>query len=901
LTRLATPETVVMSPLLEAADPLELEPIPEVPLREIRFEAGDLARLGWPESRVAWGVRLEEVPGGRGTSACYRGGAPRQYPVLVPVRPGDRVRVQRRLHTTASELDLQVLERRFPIAHPEVVNHPRDLESAVDRFEDIEGLLAIHGFPAPAPGTWSEAALDITTGADTRSLAIVFRAAAETLPGHTVEACLDELSVTRLEPTPAQELALLSRARPAPEDPSGIGLVQRGQLLRQRRFEASSGAAESAFEHRDALLALPPTVLRFALDVPEAARLTFATALAASSPAGSAARFAVRVEDGAAGAVLFEGTLEGGPSPAWREVALDLGPWAGHEVDLVLETRSAGGPPGHALWGSPIVDRPRRPGEPPNVVLLGLDTLRADRLGSYGYGRPTSPHLDSLAQEGIRFDQAVSASSWTAPSFASVFTGLVPSRHGVVDRLSALGPGAETLAERLRDAGWRTQAIAYKAFLYNLGFEQGFDVWFNLPRLDRSAADGVRRALAFLDANAGRRFFLFLHFDDTHQPMRQPEPFATRFVPPETLRGLGIDLPVNVGRPGGERCRDCRASAELQPGWVEAGGALYDGAVAFLDHELGVLFEGLEERGLWEDTLVVAVSDHGEALWDRGGEFGHGFQVSDEVVRAVLIVKPHRGARLPAGSVVRTQVRTTDLAPTLLELAGLEAGPATPESGSLLPLLRAAAPAGDRVAVSENVRLRLAAVRLRDWKYVVRHQPAVPARESLYDLTADPGELVDLARERQERLATMRRLLAEHVLRNRAGRYALLVGDGLEHRWRCDVRLGGEVPRLTPLFGRGPTTTGGTWIARDRLLGLAELGGSGPGRAQLEADGAAVAAATGFVVAPSDPALFLDELLRRPGAQVVLVEVSGDEAAAEAVSRENVEQREQLRALGYVE
>lgn len=774
----------------------------------------------------------------------------------------------------------------------------------------LRDLLTIHHFPPPDPGVRSDGHLDLLTSPATSSLMILFDQAAAGARGGRTRSCVDSLRVVRLETTPTQDLAFDRTAGRGDGVWGERGFVKRGQLLPLPAFAEADPPLDRNLDHVDALFAPTPTTFRFPLAVPEGARLSFRYALARGAGPEDEAVFSVTVEEGEEATPLFEeraAVPKGATLWPWRDASLDLSAWSGREVVLRLATRGRrGGAPVPALWGAPIVERPRRHGEPPSVVLIGLDTLRADRLSSYGYDRPTTPHLDALAAEGVRFDQAISTAPWTAPSFASIFTGRMPSSHGVVDRLTGLAGELETVTERFRRAGWRTQAYAFKPFLFNLGFEQGFDAWFNVPRLDRTGADSVEKALGFLDRHGDSRFFLFLHFDDPHEPLRQPAPWDTKFADRAALARFGLELPTNIGLQPNRGCAGCRDERGIAPAYVAAAGALYDGAVSFMDDRLGHLFDELRRRGLWDDTVIAVVSDHGETLWDRADRFGHGNSVAEELVRAVLIVKPARDRGPRGGRVVEEQVSLTDLAPTLLDLAGLETPAPAPDSRSLVPLMegddgRSAVP----FAVSENPRTGMLGVRHDGWKYVTVHRPGSPARERLFDLRDDPRELRNAAPRHPEMVPPLRRRLAEHVLRNRRGRYLVAFGGEDREPWSLELTSEGALPSVMPFFGPAPQAEGppGRFEASTTgpIVGLLEVAApvdAPPWRAVLRgADGTwgRSSADTALEAAPG-----LLATLERRGPGLYLVESTAG-VTASAVSSESAENLEQLRALGYVE
>jgi len=414
-----------------------------------------------------------------------------------------------------------------------------------------------------------------------------------------------------------------------------------------------------------------------------------------------------------------------------------------------------------------VLEGPLRERGPRLAVLIAVDTLRADRLSCYGYERATSPHLDELAADGVRFEHVVSNATWTCPSFASIFTGRVPSRHGVwvAGAMWARLPSSfETLAERFRSRGWATRAIAYKSPLYGSGYDQGFDVSLNTPVRIGKADDNLARALEWLDGNGDLRSFLFLHFDDPHMPYNQPDPYVDRFA------RLSDDLGGLVGRITADE------AAETEHGRNRTR-SLYDGEIAYVDDRIGRFLDALRAHDLYDDALIVFVSDHGEELWEHG-EFGHGHgKLFDEGTRVPLIVKP-AGEDPPRGGVVRTQVRGFDVMPTLLELAGIEP-PDGLEARSLVPLLSSDGP--DRLAVTETLDGGLA-IRTPEWKYISRSWRQPDGAEALFDLRADPLEQRNVADEHPERVAELRLAAIDYLLQHRPGHYLVLLSDEPELR-----------------------------------------------------------------------------------------------------------------------
>jgi arylsulfatase A-like enzyme len=381
-----------------------------------------------------------------------------------------------------------------------------------------------------------------------------------------------------------------------------------------------------------------------------------------------------------------------------------------------------------------------------NLVFLLVDTLRADRLGAYGYSRPTSPAIDALARTGILFRHVYAQSSWTKTSMASLWTGTYPARNGVLRYDHALPEEAVLPAEILRDAGYRTAGIWRNGWVApNFGFGQGFEFYLN-PKPGRTRAqlqrshpspdslsgtdeDIADSGLEFLESYGRERFFLYLHYMDLHQ-----------YVFDDTLADLG-----------------------------NAYSDAYDKSIRWTDRVIGALVTSLEERGLLDRTVIVLASDHGEAFREHGFE-GHARDLHREVAEVpFVIVLPFQ---LEPGIVVEERVANTDVWPTLLDLLGLPPLPGA-DGKSLVPLIEHAAGIAPE-APAELVSRPLFAQLDQLWGAPQKKpDPLVgvtegslryflpverPARASLFDLATDPRELQDLREERSDDAARLRGL-----------------------------------------------------------------------------------------------------------------------------------------------
>jgi arylsulfatase A-like enzyme len=375
-------------------------------------------------------------------------------------------------------------------------------------------------------------------------------------------------------------------------------------------------------------------------------------------------------------------------------------------------------------------------GPRPDVVLVLVDTLRADHLGAYGYARPTSPTIDALAAEGVVFERAISASTWTKPAVASLFTALQPTEHGIVRQLRENDPelvsqvlprSLPTLAERFRAARYRTiAAVRQPNLLAQMGFGRGFDVYDAPAHGDAFAL--VDRLLARLDEVEGDRpVFLYLHLLDVHWPYDEMLPG----VDPDAFGALDPDERAWVDRAAVRRARR-RGYRELDwPTMI----ARYDHGVRFADAAIGRLFDGLRERARWESTIVAVTADHGEGFAEHG-RFEHSYEPFQEVARIPLVLRLGAGGPRAAGRRA-TVVGLADLGPTLLELSGqspwrrvsgrsfasVALGAEQPERAALVQMERASALVGSRhsLILGRNGGVRF------------------------FDLEADPAEKVNLA------------------------------------------------------------------------------------------------------------------------------------------------------------
>ena len=400
-----------------------------------------------------------------------------------------------------------------------------------------------------------------------------------------------------------------------------------------------------------------------------------------------------------------------------------------------------------------------QPRKPAHIVLICVDTWRADHVSFNGYDRSTSPTLDGLAAtEGVVFENVYASSSWTLPSVMSVFTSLQPPQHGVEDRGSRLPDGATTLAESLADGGWLTSAFVTHIYVSSLfGFDQGF-VEFRELSIDWEYREGKQlranqlnqRVLPWLAHHADSKFFLYLHYFDPHWDYDPPPPFREHFADPGytgPADGTWGFLRQFLPRDRLMNSADLHQTIDL-----------YDGEVLWTDSQLALLFDAMKALGIWDDSLIVVFGDHGEEFQEHGSVH-HIRTLYDEVLRVPLIVKLP-GGRLPGVRPrIPERVRLLDVAPTLMDLAGLPLS-AEMAGTSVAPLLKT--PGVDRDVFARTVRHdanRIAQITGR-WKIIFNYGEDHSAFE-LYDLLSDPRERVSVAYEMSE--------VASEMARNAAG------------------------------------------------------------------------------------------------------------------------------------
>jgi len=299
----------------------------------------------------------------------------------------------------------------------------------------------------------------------------------------------------------------------------------------------------------------------------------------------------------------------------------------------------------------------------PNVILISLDTLRADHLGLYGYERDTTPYLDGFAAECIVFDNAYATAAWTLVSHMSMLTGLYPRQHGVHHGDQALNPATPLLAERLRGVGYQTIGLYFQSWVHPChGFDRGFDV-FRRHANAEEAGEHLAEELATLDPD--RPYFLFVHLFDIHGGVLTDEP-GSIYEPPRPFDEQFMTAPASHLAHRTEK--EIWDSRSLPAEELEALTALYDGGIRYVDSKLERWVEDWRAEGRLADTLVLITADHGESLGQRGSVKGHGM-VYQEGLRVPLLLRLP-GAHVP-GKRSPEVVSLVDIVPTVLEILGL--------------------------------------------------------------------------------------------------------------------------------------------------------------------------------------------------------------------------------------
>jgi arylsulfatase A-like enzyme len=389
---------------------------------------------------------------------------------------------------------------------------------------------------------------------------------------------------------------------------------------------------------------------------------------------------------------------------------------------------------------------------PPDIVLVSIDSLRPDHLGAYGYRRPTSPHIDRIAEQGIVFTHAYATTSWTLPSHLSLLTGLYPGEHGIVDEGRQLAESIPLLPQLLARAGYRSAAVVSGPYLHRqFGFARGWEVYDDLlvnaearePGSDESHAQITsprvhQRAVKLLDRLGEGPFLLFLHYFDVHHDYLPPSPWDQAFDPGYrgSIDGRNVETDASISKALAPRDREHLI-------------ALYDGEIRWVDEWIGQLDAELVRRRLDRRTLFVLTADHGEEFFEHG-EKTHRKNLYDTTLRIPLVI------RLPdrrfAGRQVAEPVSLVDLLPTLAAAAGVEP-PAQRRGRDLLRTRFGQLVTPVETDLFAELRQVIQSVVSGPWKLTahLRVRTGEPWQVELFDTASDAGEQHDLSNTERRR------------------------------------------------------------------------------------------------------------------------------------------------------
>ena len=444
---------------------------------------------------------------------------------------------------------------------------------------------------------------------------------------------------------------------------------------------------------------------------------------------------------------------------------IDLSAYSGQNVTLYFVTQ--GTRDALACWFNPYLFVPKP--KPTTVVLISLDTLRADHLGCYGYPRETSPHMDALVEDATLFRNVFAPSPWTIPSHVSMLTGLDCVNHRVTQPSHRMDPAVRTLADHLRRAGYHTAGLTGGGFVSGLyGLSKGFDSYRVIGRLQApdSAAVLAQSATAWIMDNREQSFFLFLHTYQIHNPYMLPEPSNRLFLDKDAAHTEFDFSPLRYNHQN----RYKPVTDALRRNII----GLYDAEIRYTDEALvGPVIEKLQELGLYENTLLIVTSDHGEEFFEHGS-WQHTNNVYNETIKVPLIIK-FPGSRA-AGTRVDRYARLVDIMPTILDEVGVNIAADDVDGRSLLGLMGDGKPGEERMFrsvlesdVLSNHIPRKMTLNQGSIKVILNDSytpemlaffwapPPELERLEIYDLTNDPGERRNLALIRPEKA---RRLLA---------------------------------------------------------------------------------------------------------------------------------------------
>lgn len=545
------------------------------------------------------------------------------------------------------------------------------------------------------------------------------------------------------------------------------------------------------------LLAPTPTEYGQRIRIPPEAKLELGWGVipVSDSPVKHEVEFILTADDRKQSTLLFQERIKlrpGQKNTPFHRKSLDLDSLSGRTVTFRFITRrvenqsAANIQPAAAFWVNPMLTTPRKKDSEFNAVLISLDTLRADHLGTYGYSRNTSPHIDQLSQDGVQFNRYFSTSSWTLPAHISLFTSMPVALHRIHQNHHRLSPDIITLAEILKTRGYITGAFTGGGYVApGFGFDRGFDFFQDRgTRGRRSSKRLFEHASEWIRENKEKRFFLFLHTYQIHDPYTPHSPFSEEFLNENHSRAE-INI---VDCLGGSKGLYMPLPDHRRDNII----ALYDGEIRYTDEVLiGPLIRHLKDMDLYDRTLIVLTSDHGEEFHDHGAWL-HGHSLYNELIQIPLLVKKPRQEE--KGMKRNDPADIMDIPPTLLGLLGIKAKALTKDFRGIDLFEssgRRSKPARAMIAElyrrrsfpspfpGADKRLQQAAVIdfpfklnviLDNMLYYYFYSPPPPFKNKveieLYDLEQDPLETHDIASSHPDVVQRLWKKLERHFLQS---------------------------------------------------------------------------------------------------------------------------------------
>ena len=504
-------------------------------------------------------------------------------------------------------------------------------------------------------------------------------------------------------------------------------------------------------EEREVILANPPSEFGYHLTIPYNAFLEFGIGVVANSEFNGIT-FEVYVNSDN----IYSKRVINSEYIQWNDERVSLTKYGGKKVNLRFKTVAGSQnqnskDPTEAGWSNlriteviPI-DRSLSSKDKPNVILVVIDTQRADHLSCYGYNRDTSPTLNKIAQEGLLFETAISQSSWTWPATATILTGLYPYTHGVTsDERSFLDDSIITLSELLQENHFTTVGISAN-FLISKGknFNQGFETFIEMPWISSKASkaeDINHKFYEWLETNKNFQFFAYLHYMDPHDRYSAPGKYQNMFA--SDYEGEN-DFIINGNvHPLWEAINFNKKEVEYTEADIEHLMALYDGEIRYWDSQFSALLERLKKLNVLTKTIIIVTSDHGEEFLEHG-KLRHGLQLYDESIRVPLIIwNPEfikRGR-------IEEQVETVDIYPTICKILGIEI-PGEIQGKSLFPVteLKSLSPYAysqtEHAFIFGKGRVMKNSIRTTKWKLIFT---PFENKYELYSILDDENEKTDL-------------------------------------------------------------------------------------------------------------------------------------------------------------